>query len=50
MSLERRATNVGKRERAARKRHKRSLFWSSRSPEVGTLKLGRKHLQRELAK
>ena len=48
MSLSRRTTNPGRREREARKRHRRarSYFGS----HDGWLKLGRKHLRRELKK
>ena len=39
----------GKRERDARKRHRRGLVWSSNMPAVsGPLKLGSKHLRRHL--
>ena len=38
--------NPGKREREARKRHRRALLWQG--AEVVPLKLGRKHLHRSL--
>lgn len=47
MSLMRRATNPGKREREARKRHRRAHFWhSGMGADAAPLKLGRKHLPR----
>ena len=42
-SMERRTTNPGKREREARKRHRRGPTWTSMT---GWLKLGRKHSSR----
>lgn len=39
--------NAGKREREARKRHRRARVWvSSMGAEAEPLKLGRKHMQR----
>jgi len=47
MSLDRRTTNPGKREREARKRHRRALVWPTRmGAEAVPLKLGHKHFQR----
>ena len=46
MSLERRTTNPGKRERVARKRHKRGLCGSGGE----AFKLGRKHFRRWIFK
>lgn len=47
MSLDRRTTNPGKREREARKRHRRACVWSSdMGADVAPLKLGHKHFQR----
>lgn len=41
--------NAGKREREARKRHRRARVWvASMGAEVAPLKLGRKHYQRWL--
>lgn len=51
MSIERRTTNPGKRERMARKRHRRTLFWWGGWPSgTAPLKLGSKHLTREFKK
>ena len=47
MSIERRTTNPGRREREARKRNRRALYWSSSwGAEAEPLKLGRKHADR----
>lgn len=47
MSLDRRTTNPGKREREAGKRHRRALVWSSNMGAAAVpLKLGHKHFQR----
>jgi hypothetical protein len=49
MSYCRRTDNPGKREREARKRHRRAVCWFYKDgAEVGPLKLGRKHLRRRL--
>lgn len=46
MSLDRRTTNPGKREREARKRRRRARVWcSSMGAEAAPLKLGRKHFR-----
>lgn len=45
MSYIRRTANPGKREREARKRHRRARCWRIGSPDGG-LKLGRTHLRR----
>lgn len=51
MSEERRTSNPGKRERQARKRHRRATTWIvSRGAEVGPLKVGRKHSRRLAAR
>ena len=39
----RRHDNPGKREREARKRHRRGRYWSSTAADTEPLKLGRKH-------
>ena len=44
MSLDRRTTNPGRREREARKRHRRAAIWSQSQDRW--LKLGHKHMQR----
>ena len=46
----RRTTNPGKREREARKRHRRARYWSSRlmGAEAAPLKLGRRKADRWL--
>jgi hypothetical protein len=47
MSLDRRTTNPGKREREARKRLRRGLVWSSdMAPGTAPLKLGHEHIRR----
>jgi len=47
MSLDRRTTNPGKREREARKRHRRAIAWSSDMGAVAVpLNLGHKHMRR----
>lgn len=47
MSESRRHQNPGKRERQARKRHRRAVHWSSVDGAVhGPLKVGSKHLGR----
>lgn len=44
MSLDRRTTNPGKRERQARKRRRRALIWDSRwGAEAAPLKVGHVH-------
>ena len=49
MSYIRRTANPGKREREARKRHRRAVLWYTRDGAVvGPLKLGRKHLLRRM--
>jgi len=51
MSRERLADNPGKREREARKRHRRARLWyydHGQGTVVGPLKLGRKHLLRRM--
>lgn len=51
MSFERRTMNPGKREREARKRHRRGSCWRSAwSADVAPLKLGRKHAGRWMRK
>ena len=47
MSLDRRTTNEGRRERQARKRRKRARIWySCMGSGSKTLKVGRKHMRR----
>ena len=47
MSIDRRTTNPGRRERLAGKRHRRGLIWSSWMPPMSrALKVGRKHGRR----
>lgn len=47
MSFERRHGNPGKREREARKRHRRGRVWSSTMPAASApLKVGRTHFGR----
>jgi len=47
MSLDRRTTNPGKREREAGKRHRRARIWTSgMGAEAAPLKLGSRHFQR----
>jgi len=44
MSLERRTINPGRRERQARKRHRRAIIWSSRwGAEAEPLKVSHRH-------
>ena len=47
MSEERRTSNPGKRERQARKRHRRGHYWNSNmAAEAEPLKVGREHSRR----